>query len=139
MKIRNDHPLYRYLEEEEIRIVEQARHSLVFMPQDIIISAGNRRRDILCIDEGIVLIFIDNVAGENIEIAQLPAGSLLGEMNFVMPTHRTASAKALTQVKASIYMYHELSAILSQNHSLAWKVFAALNLQMTHKLLGIMR
>ena len=139
MKIRNNHPLYCCLDEAEIHIVEQARRSQVFMPGDIIISAGDRKRDILCIDEGVVLVYIENEAGESIEIARLPAGSLLGEMNFVMPTHRTAHAKALNEVKASIYSYHELSAILAQNHSLAGKVFAALNLQMTHKLLGIMK
>jgi len=137
MKAKNNHPLYCYLDEAEIRIVEQARHSQVFLPGDTIISAGDRKRDILCIDEGVVLIFIDNDADETIEIARLQAGSLLGGMNFVMPTHRTAHAKALGEVKASIYSYHELSAILAQNHSLAGKVFAALNLQMTHKLLDI--
>lgn len=135
----NDHPLYRYLDEEEIRTVEQAKRSQVFSPQDIIISTGDRKRDILCIDEGQALVFIENEAGESIEVAILQAGSLIGEMNFVMPTHRTANVKALGEVKASIYPYYELSAILSQNCCLAYKIFAALNLQMTHKLLGILK
>lgn len=139
MIVQNEHPLYRYLDEAEIRIVGQAKRSQTFMPQDIIISTGDRKRDILCIDEGQALVFIENEAGESIEVARLEAGSLIGEMNFVMPTHRTASVKALGEVKASIYPYHELSAILAQNYSLAYKIFAALNLQMTHKLLGIIK
>lgn len=139
MIAKNEHPLYRYLDEDEIRVVEQARRSQVFMPGDIIISTGDRKRDILCIDEGQALVFIENVVGDSIEVARLPAGSLIGEMNFVMPTHRTANVKALSEVKASIYPYHALSAILTQDCCLAYKVFAALNLQLTRKLLGIMK
>jgi CRP-like cAMP-binding protein len=138
MKKMNEHPLYRYLNETEIAELDRARHILNYQPQALVISIGDRSRDILCIDEGEVMVFIECENGQPQEITRMQGGSLIGEMNFVMPTHRTAFVMALSEVRISCYRYHELTAILSENHDLAAKIFAALNLQMTNKLLGLM-
>ncbi|MCK9335759.1 MAG: cyclic nucleotide-binding domain-containing protein [Candidatus Cloacimonetes bacterium] len=138
MKKLCDHPLYRYLNEQDISKIECARHSHSYLPQELIISAGERTRDILCIDEGEVLVYIESEDGKPLEITRLPAGSLIGEMNFVMPTHRTAFVMAMGEVKVSSYRYHELTRILSKDYDLAGKLFAALNLQMTSKLLALL-
>ena len=138
MKILIDHPLYRYMNEQEICKIDRARHSHRYLPQELIISAGERTRDILCIDEGEVLVYIESEDGKPLEITRLPAGTLIGEMNFVMPTHRTAFVMAMGEVKVSSYCYHELTRILREDFDLAAKVFAALNLQMTSKLLALL-
>jgi CRP-like cAMP-binding protein len=138
MKKLCDHPLYRYLNEQDISKIECARHSHSYLPQELIISAGERTRDILCIDEGEVLVYIESEDGKPLEITRLPAGSLIGEMNFVMPTIRNCFVMAMGEVKVSSYRYHELTRILSKDYDLAGKLFAALNLQMTSKLLALL-
>jgi CRP-like cAMP-binding protein len=139
MKNLNEHPLHHFLDDTEIALIDQARQQQIYSPNSLIIAAGERKRDILCIDTGEVLVYILDSNGQMQEIATLYQGSLIGEMNFVMPTHRTACVKALNEVRISRYSYSELNRILSENHNLAAKIFAALNLQMTAKLLGLIR
>ncbi len=134
----NSHPLFALLTEAEIAFLSEFGHTQRFVPQDSLIRIGERTRDVLCIVEGSVSVQIEDASGGIIEITRLHQGSLIGEMNFIIPTRRTANVVALTEVKAGIFPYQEFCTLLAGDPILATKIFAALNLQLTGKYLNML-
>jgi CRP-like cAMP-binding protein len=133
----NTHPLKRFLTPEEVCVIDATAECLSYESGDKIISINSRNRDIMCLDRGSASVQIESIDGENIEVATLSAGSLLGEMNFVVPTRRTANVLAKCQLQVTVYPYRSLTELLRQNPIIAAKVFAAINLSMAHKYIGM--
>ncbi|MCB5252695.1 MAG: cyclic nucleotide-binding domain-containing protein [Candidatus Cloacimonadaceae bacterium] len=130
----NEHPLYCYMNPQEIASIEKVRIEQTFIAHESIIAIGERNRDLMCLDEGSVSIQVEDTQGTITEVARLHEGSLIGEMNYIIPTRRTANVVSLTEVVASYYPYAELCALLAQQPILAAKLFAALNIQLQMKL-----
>lgn len=135
----NPHPLFGLLTESEIAIINAIGITRKFLPHESLIRIGERTRDILCIVEGSVSIRIEDARGGVVEIARLHEGSLIGEMNFILPTRRTANVIALTEVQAGIFAYQEFCRLLAQDAELASKIFTAINIQLTAKYLNMLR
>lgn len=134
----SEHPLYCYLNPQEKELLKQAMHKKTFIAHEKIITIGNRNRDIICLEEGSVSVQVEDIDGAIHEVARIHKGSLVGEMNFIIPTRRTANVVALTEVEADLISYDKLSALLKEYPSLAYKIFAALNIQLRDKYLGMM-
>lgn len=135
----NDHPLLRYLTEEEISLVRSACIKKIYEPGDILIDLGQRNRDIISLDEGSVSIQIETLGGMLTEVAQTHQGNVIGEMNFVIPTRRTANVIALTKVRTTIFPYQELTQLLSRQNTIAYKIFAAINLSLAEKYITMLQ
>lgn len=133
----NSHPLYCFLLPEEISLLKAVGKSVTFVAHEKLISIGERTRDIICLEEGTVSVQVEDIDGGVHEVARIHEGNLVGEMNFIVPTRRTANVVALTEVDTLVYPYHELCNLLENNPGLAAKVFAALNLQLIDKYLGM--
>jgi len=133
LSIKNDHPLLRYLDETEIRMLESVCHKETFEPNTELIHTNQRNRDIICLEEGTVSIQIESLDGTVRELTQIHACNMIGEMNFVIPTRRTANVVAVTHIKASIYPYQELTRLLAEHDIIACKIFAAINLSLMEK------
>ncbi len=134
----NNHPVFRYLNENEIVEIEQICKRVQYNPKDIIIHTNDRNRDILSIESGSVSIQIELTDGTTKEVAQSHDGAIVGEMNFVIPTRRTANVVAITDVRAMIIPYNDLTDLLKQKPSLATKVFAAINCSLAKKYLEML-
>jgi CRP-like cAMP-binding protein len=132
------HPLYRYLSVEETSRLQAIAKKQNYKANDTLISIGNRSRDIICIQSGNVSVRIVDSEGNPVEVANLNQGSLIGEMNFIIPTRRTANVVALSDVEAEILPYNQLCDLLRAEPLLASKVFAALNLQLSEKYEGML-
>ena len=132
------HPLYHDLSTEEIDKLKSIAKYQSYMPHDLVISIGNRSRDILCIESGSVSVRISDHQGNHVEVARLKEANLIGEMNFIVPTRRTADVLALSEVEAEILPYDKLCLLLSSEPLLASKVFAALNRQLSAKYKGML-
>lgn len=132
------HPLYHDLSNEEIAKLKGIAKWQSYMPNDLIINTGNRSRDILCIERGFVSVRITDHQGSHVEVARLKEANLIGEMNFIIPTRRTADVLALSEVEAEILPYDKLCLLLSSEPLLASKVFAALNRQLCAKYNGML-
>jgi len=105
---------------------------------ELVIQTNQRNRDLICINQGKVSIQVEDTGGSIHEIAQIEAGNMIGDMNFVIPTRRTADVVALTRVEASIFPYQALTELLRQNPTLAAKVFSALNVQLARKYMAML-
>lgn len=134
IELKNSHPLFCYLDEDQTQLVNQIRDIHAFQKGEMIIKAGDRSRDLICIDSGKVEVFTLFENGTENSIAILEAGSLIGEMNFVISTHRTANVRALEHVQVSSYPYLEFTQLLLQKPDLAAGIFAAINRQLASKL-----
>lgn len=134
----NRHPLYCYLTEAELTQICSARSTHEFAPGERLISIGDRNRDILCLEEGRVSVQVEDLNGILHEVAQYSSGCLVGEMNFVIPTRRTANVVAITQVRVDVLSYDQICPLLKENYLLAYKIFAALNMQLRTKYLSMM-
>jgi CRP-like cAMP-binding protein len=126
------------MNEDEIMLLKGVAKSQCYLPGATIIQAGNRSRDIICLEKGSVSIQIEEIDGTIKEVAQITEGNLIGEMNFIIPTRRTANVIALTGIEADIFPFDKLCALLKTEPGLACKVFAALNLQLREKFAGML-
>lgn len=135
----NEHPLYCYLSPEEKKLLKPAISSQTFVAHEKLITIGDRNRDIICLEEGSVSVQVEDLDGNIREVARIHEGSLVGDMNFVIPTRRTANVVALTEIEADVISYEKLCAILKENADLAARIFAALNLQLKDKYLGMIQ
>lgn len=129
----NDHPLFCYLNSFESDIVKPAVHSKTYAAHERLINIGDRGRDIICLLEGSVSVQVEDIEGNIKEIVRIHSGNLVGDMNFVIPTHRTANVVALTEVEAELISFDELCTILKEHASIACKVFAGLSMQLVDK------
>lgn len=137
IKRHNEHPLYCFLDDSEIREIKAMAQKITYVAHESIIQIGQRNRDIICLEEGIVSVQVEASDGTVFEVARLSEGSLIGEMNFVIPSRRTANVVALNEVIVSVFPYLKLSDMLSNRPDLAYKIFAALNMQLKNKYLGM--
>ena len=133
----NDHPLYCFLNPEEKKLLKTIVKSQSFMSHETIINLGERNRDIICLEEGSVSIQVEDFESNVNEITRIHSGNLVGEMNFIIPTRRTANVVALTFVEADIIPFAKLCALLKEQPLLAEKIFSALSLQLRDKYLGM--
>lgn len=133
----NDHPLYCFLNPEEKKLLKTIVKSQSFMAHETIINLGERNRDIICLEEGSVSIQVEDFEGNVNEVTRIHSGNLVGEMNFIIPTRRTANVVALTFVEADIIPFTKLCALLKEQPLLAEKIFSALSLQLRDKYLGM--
>ncbi len=138
MNLLNKHPLYCFLSPQEIDHLKTVIKKQHYHRGDTIIQTGNRSRDIICMEKGRVSIRIFTSEGDSREVAQVQEGNLIGEMNFIIPTRRTANAVALTDVEADILPYDQLCNLLKAEPLLAYKVFAAMNRQLRDKFMGML-
>ena len=126
-QLKNNDPLLKYLDRKEEAKLENIQIIESYKDNDIIITLGDRNRDILIIYKGNTSILILNEAGEELKIAELPAGEIIGEQNFVIPVRRTANVRAVDDVMVCRYPYNRLIDLLRKEPMIAAKIFAAIN------------
>ena len=90
-----DIPLLSDLNSDElVEVVNSLKH-LSFAMGEMICRAGDEGTSIYVIVSGSVKIFIEGIAGEKIEIAQLKEGDFFGEAGFFAGGKRQASVMAM--------------------------------------------
>jgi CRP-like cAMP-binding protein len=121
----NDDDLLKYLNEEERISIAPASEIMTFQPGEVIVTAGDRTRDLFIIRKGSASVVLSD--DHEKMVFELTERDLIGEINFVLPVRRSATVKALTELVAIRYDYNKTMAFLNDNLVMAAKVFAALN------------
>ncbi len=93
---------------------------------EYIISSGERDRNLLLIKSGKAIV---EICDENklIKVAELNSGTLIGELNFTIPIHRSAFVKAIEDCEIVKIDYSELCNLLVKNSIIANKFFLGVN------------
>jgi len=116
-------PLLSELNERElVEVVNSLKH-LTFSMGEIICRDGDEGTSIYVITAGAVKIFIEGVAGEKIEIAQLKEGDFFGEAGFFTDGKRRASVMAIDDTEL-LEMRKEDVEKISQDHPHVREVLA---------------
>lgn len=121
-----DNKLLKDLTKEEFDLLRDVIKIEEFHNNDAIIVIRERNRDILTILKGKVSVW-DIINDKKIEMAQLEEGTIIGDMNFIIPTTRTANVSAINDVSIIRFPYKDMIAILAEYPSIANKFFAAIN------------
>jgi CRP-like cAMP-binding protein len=122
----NNHALLKYLDEQEFQAIQNIAKIENYANDQIIISIGERNRDILFIKSGNVQVSV-NLKGKIINVTKLNQGEFFGEMNFILPLRRTANIKSNGDSVIHRYPYSELCAFLKNHNLIAAKIFCAIN------------
>ncbi|RLC48923.1 MAG: hypothetical protein DRH57_01205 [Candidatus Cloacimonadota bacterium] len=124
---KNDNELLKYLDDNEVTLFDKIKEKLIFQKGEYIIHEGDKGRDIYVIHKGSALVCYSDEQGQEIEITELYEGEAIGEINFVIPIHRTANIKALDTVELFRYPYQKMIDLLKSDMIIAAKIFASLN------------
>lgn len=121
----NDDDFLKYLSPAEQEQISAASEVITFQPGDVIVSAGDRNRDLFIITQGSAAVVLPD--DQEKLVYQLKERDLIGEINFILPVRRSATVKALTEMQVIRFDYTQTMAFLADNLSVAAKLFAALN------------
>ncbi|MCK4312015.1 MAG: cyclic nucleotide-binding domain-containing protein [Candidatus Cloacimonetes bacterium] len=135
----NLNPLLKYLDKNEMNKVAPFIKTEKYQDGDLIISLGDRNRDILIINKGLaaILILDENVVEK--KVTELPEGEIIGDQNFVIPVRRSANVKAVGEVDVSRFPYDEMIELLREETLIASKIFSAINDSLAEKMTRTMK
>lgn len=133
-----EHPLLRYLSDSEVAMIKAIAREVDFEAGDLLIQTGERSRDLVCIDSGSVAVMVQTPDGQVKQVSELGSGSLIGEMNFVIPSRRTADVVAVTPTRITVFPYLGLTDLLKGHPVLAAKIFQAINEALVTKYLNML-
>ena len=135
----NQNPLLKYLDKNEMNKVAPVIKTEKYQDGDLIISLGDRNRDILIINKGLaaILILDENVVEK--KVTELPEGEIIGDQNFVIPVRRSANVKAVGEVDVSRFPYDEMIELLREETLIASKIFSAINDSLAEKMTRTMK
>ena len=88
-----------------------AKLERTYLNGEILFREGDPGGDIFIIKAGEVKVYQDR-NGQEVQLAQLGQGELLGAMTATTRTPRTASVKALTQVTVTIIQNQDVEKLL---------------------------
>ncbi len=125
--------IFKYLNQDEMIIIENICEKEIVEPETKIITLGDRNRDLLFIEEGSAGIFITDQNGKKFKVAEQKKGEFIGEQNFILPVRRSADVIAETKMSIRRYQYAKLVKVCKTNNELGTKIFALLNDSMAEK------
>ena len=131
----NTNPLLKYLNDDELQKIAEIKQSESYKHNDLIFLLGDRNRDIMIIKRGTVAVLIINENGEEVNVATLPEGEIVGELNFVIPVRRSADVKAIQDVEICRFPYYKLTELLKNEPVVASKIFTAINNSLAEKMM----
>lgn len=91
--LQSDHPLFRYLDDEERRQIEKIGEVKTIKANDFLIRARDVDSTLFAVEEGHLDIVV-NKDGKPTVVATVGPGDVLGEVSFIDDSPRTVSVKA---------------------------------------------
>jgi CRP/FNR family transcriptional regulator, dissimilatory nitrate respiration regulator len=122
-----DSDLLKYLDESESARVSALAYAEEFADGAALLASGSRKRDLLEITFGRVVLWETTPSGKRLEIDICEAGELLGEVSFVIPAAQPLNASAIGTVRVLRYPGSALWKLMEEDPNLAAKLSAALN------------
>ena len=103
-----DIPLFKFLSDREIRIVEKMGICKDYKKGEIIIDEKEKGDSIYIINSGEVKVSLISEEGREITLTYLKEGDFFGEVGFFGEKERTARVTAVSDVKVTIFKREDL-------------------------------
>lgn len=110
--------IFRNLTDEQINALAEKSREVTYYPEEVIVSEGDERFDLIIVTSGIVAVHKRGARGE-IEVARLGAGSVLGEMSLLTGAPRSATVVASVITTIIVVPKSALEPILQEVPELA--------------------
>ena len=106
--------IFRFLEDFEMEtLIETADHQ-TYQPEEFLINEGDPLSSLFIIDRGTVKVVREHV-GFTVDLAEVGAGNIFGEMSFVEGRPASASVQAVDEVDAVIISNRHILGIIRDN------------------------
>jgi CRP-like cAMP-binding protein len=89
---------FSMLTEDQIDVLAEHASYHTFYPEEVIVREGKQDNSLFIITSGVVRVTKKDESGEDVEIARLGSGDVLGEMSLLTGEYRSATVTALVQV-----------------------------------------
>lgn len=110
--------LFFGLSDDQLESLANVAEQQLYSDGQLIFSEGDMGDALLIVESGSVDLFKKNQADEEVNIAKLPAGAVLGEMTLINIERRSATAKASGQTVAVHLTNRALSEIFNRDREL---------------------
>jgi CRP-like cAMP-binding protein len=114
-------PLITIEPDELVREFPKSKN-VTYASGEKIFKEGSKAESCYLIIQGKVQILKKTQRGSSVLLAEVKAGEFLGEMAMLSGETRSASAVALTRVKAIVIQYDEFETLLKQQHPFAGRL-----------------
>lgn len=122
----SDHPLFRYLSSEERRRVEDLGELVRLDEGDYLIHERDHDSTLYAIEDGHLEI-VSGSGDDEVRIATVGPGDVLGEVSFIDGSARSVSVRAAEQTTVRAWRTDSLVKELANDASLLGKFSVALN------------
>lgn len=110
-------PLFSTLDARGLRIVDGALHERTYIPGEVIFDQGEEGQAIYLLFEGRIQIRRDGK-----DVAEIGAGSFLGELALLEGTPRAAQALAATECKVGVLFRADFDTLLATDARIASRI-----------------
>lgn len=110
-------PLFSTLDARGLRIVDGALHERNYLPGEVIFDQGEEGQAIYLLFEGRIQIRRDGK-----DVAEIGAGSFLGELALLEGTPRAAQAIAATECKVGVLFRADFDTLLATDARIASRI-----------------
>lgn len=121
-RIAKSSSFFKTLKDEEIQAIAKASDQKKFSPKSIIIEQYEKPQAVYLIFKGLVRVYRIAECGEEVNLAILGPGEVIGEMSLLDESERSATVEALQETEALFLTKGNFDKILAQNPQIARKM-----------------
>jgi len=114
--------LFKTLSGEEIRAIAKAADQKKFSPKSVVIEQCERPQAAYLIYKGLVKVYRMAECGEEVNLAILGPGEVVGEMSLLDECERSATVETLQETEALSLTKENFDKVLTQNPQIAQKM-----------------
>lgn len=119
--------LFRFLDEEQLQIINKTRHEVRFHKGETIFKQGGPFTHIACLTSGLAKIYIENADKKNLILKILKPTELVGGPGFNVDFRHHFSVAALTDSSACFIDVNVFKQMLEENRIFAMEFIKYLN------------
>jgi len=119
--------LFKFLDDEQLQIINKTRHEVRFHKGEIIFKQGGPFTHIACLTSGLAKIYIENADKKNLILKILKPTEMVGGPGFNVDFRHHFSVAALTDSSACFIDVHLFQQMLEQNRIFALEFIKHVN------------
>jgi uncharacterized membrane protein len=121
--------LFHILDDQELDTLAKELDEVRFMAGQSIFAMGDPGDRMYVIESGKVELFLQDKAGDRVQLGVVASGGLFGELSLLSSEPRSASAKALEDTKLIAVDQHDLQTLVTAHPAAALDLLAGLGKQ----------
>ncbi len=118
--------LFESLTPEELREIYQATDVRTLAPEETLFQQGDDARSMFAVRDGALEVRSSSPAGEDVVLAELGAGAVVGEMSIIGGGKRSATVRAAAETTLMELSREQFEQLRDQTRPVAYKIMVQL-------------